>query len=215
MMAQDPEQLSTAELRTLLRERTKQEKAAREEARTHYARDRDAYVDRIFARMQVLSVELKAFKETSVAEGLALHERMYAAHGRTKKRDLDHYSLVSADGLRKVVVERQYRCAYDETSSAAIDTIREVLRSKFEGRHKGLYAIMDGILIKNNKGDYDERLVARLRKHEAAVNDPRFSEALDLLGRAYRPTTSQTYVRAYCKGPTGSWQDVVMNWSSL
>lgn len=208
-------ELSTDELRSLLRERESEERKQRKGLREAYERDRDAYVDGLLEEMGRLSAALQALKRSSSRQGDELHQRMYAAFGRVKRRQLDHYSLVSSDGQRKVVVERQHRCAYDETSAVAIETIRQVLREKFEGRNKAMYAIIDGILMKNGKGDYDERLVARLRKHEPAVNDARFSDALDLLARSYKPTATQVYVRGYTKDGGGRWREVPMSWSAL
>jgi hypothetical protein len=211
----DITKMSAADLAKALKEKKAAEKAAKANARKSYDELRDSYIDTVFGRMDVLSKELRVFKDESVKLGLELHAKMYETLGREPKDGIDSYTLTSADGLRKVSIERQWRCEYDETSSVAIDTIRAVLREKFEGRNKGMYNIIDSILMKNGKGDYDERLVARLRKHEEAVGDPRFSEALDILAKAYRPTTSQTYIRAYRKNDAGKWVDLVMNWSSM
>jgi hypothetical protein len=211
----DASTLSAADLRVLLRQKEAEERKGRESLRAAYDADRDAYVDHMLTEMARLSTAMQALKLRASTQGQALHARMYEAYGRVKKRELDHFSLVSGDCQRKVVIERQHRCAYDETSTVAIETIRQVLRAKFEGRNKTLYAIIDAVLMKNGKGDYDERLVAKLRKHEPAVNDERFTEALNLLARAYRPTHTQTYVRAYRKDANGRWLEVPMSWSAL
>lgn len=214
-MSTDISTMSSADLKAALKKKQADEKAAKDRARQTYDRMRDSYIETVFGKMDELSAELRRFKEESVQVGLELHAKMYETLGRAPKDGIDSYTLTSADGLRKVTIERQWRCEYDETSTVAIDTIRTVLREKFEGRNKAMYGIIDGILLKNNKGDYDERLVAKLRKHEAAVDDKRFSEALDILAKAYRPTTSQTYIRAHRRTKGGKWQDVVMNWSAL
>lgn len=211
----DITKMSAAELKAALKAKQQAEKAEKANRKKTYDKLRDEYIETVFGKMDVLSRELRAFKDESVKLGLELHSKMYETLGRKPKDGIDHYSLTSADGMRKVSIERQWRCEYDETSTVAIETIRTVLREKFEARNKGMYGIIDGILIKNGKGDYDERLVAKLRKHEEAVDDKRFSEALDILAKAYRPTTSQTYIRAYRKSESGKWVDIVMNWSSM
>ena len=215
MQATDINQMSAADLKAALKKKQADEKAAKENAKKSYDQLRDSYIDTVFGKMDELSTQLKSFKDESVKLGLELHSKMYQTLGREPKEGIDSYTLTSADGQRKVSIERQWRCEYDETSTVAIDTIRTVLREKFEARNKGMYGIIDGILLKNNKGDYDERLVAKLRKHEEAVDDKRFSEALDILAKAYRPTTSQTYIRAYRRNAAGKWEDVVMNWSAM
>lgn len=214
-MARDARTLSTEELRKLLAAREAKEKNQRKQLREAYDRDRDKYVVDLLAQMEQMGERMRKLKVRSARTGNALHERMYAAYGRAKRRPLDHISLVSSDGTCKVVIERQHRCAYDETSTVAIDMIKQVLRERFEGRNKAMYAIIDDILMKNRKGDYDERLVAKLRKHEAAMNNRRFSEALAILAESYKPTSSQVYIRGYRKNANGVWQEVPMSWSSM
>lgn len=214
-MPTDISAMSAAELKAALKKKQADEKAAKTNAKKSYDQMRDSYIDTVFGKMEDLSGQLKEFKSESVQLGIELHTKMYETLGRAPKDGIDSYTLTSADGTRKVSIERQWRCEYDETSTVAIETIRTVLREKFEGRNKAMYKIIDDILIKNGTGDYDERLVAKLRKHEEAVDDKRFSEALDILARAYRPTTSQMYIRAYRRDEGGKWRDLVMNWSAM
>lgn len=214
-MQTDISKMSADDIKAALKKKQADEKAAKEAKRTAYDKLRDDYLSTTFGKMEELSAKLGEFKEDAVKLGLELHEKMYEAYGREKRDGLDNYTLTSADGMKKVVIERQYRCEYDETSTVAIETIRSVLREKFEGRNKAMYRIIDGILMRNAKGDYDERLVARLRKHEEEVADERFSEALAILAKAYRPTSSQTYIRAYRKNAAGKWEDITMNWSRM
>lgn len=215
-MSTSTETKTLAQMRKELKEKEAAFKAQRAGAVKEYEATRDKYIDTVFGKMAELSEVLREFKTESVKLGLELHDKMYEVFGREKRDGMDSYTLTSADGLRKVMIERQWRCEYNETSLVAIDTIRTVLREKFEGRNKAMYSIIDAILMRNNKGDYDERLVARLRKHEEAVGDQRFSEALDILAKAYQPTTSQTYIRAYRRDTgNGKWVDITMNWSSM
>lgn len=212
----DVNKMSVAQLEAELKKRKKREKTEKEVKRSEYERLRDEYLETTLGKMEELGGQLRAFKEDSVKLGLDLHEKMLDVFDRKKKENVDNYTLTNQAGTIRIQIERNWMCEYDETGQVAIDTIREVLREKFEPRNKGMYAIIDGILMKNNKGEYDERLVARLRKHEEAVGDPRFSEALDILARSYRPTHSRTYIRAYRRPKAdGKWQEVPMNWSSM
>lgn len=206
---------SAAELKAAWKKAQADEKAAKSNAKAKYEKDRDGFIVDTVQRMEQLSDLSRDLKTKSIATGTELRDKMYKALGREPKEGVDSYTVTTNDGTMKVVIETQFRCEYDETSTAAIDTIRQVLREKFEGRNKGMYGIIDGILLKNNKGDYDERLVAKLRKHEEAVDDQRFSEALTILANAYKPTTSQTYIRAYRRDTTNKWREVTMNWSSM
>lgn len=214
-MSTDVSKLSAKELAALAREKRKKEEAEMAERRRQYDSTRDTFIDTVFGKVEELSAQLSEFKRESIALGLELHDKMYEAYGRAKREGLDHYSLVSADGMKRIVIERQHRCEYDERAEVAIGAIKEVLRDKFSGRNKEMYEIIDGLLMKNHKGDYDERMVAKLRKYEASVTDPRFTEALALLAQSYRPVDSQLYLRAYRKDEAGKWVDLPMNWSGM
>lgn len=214
-MSTDVSKLSAKELSQLAREKRKKEEAEMLERRRQYDATRDSFIDTVFGKVEELSAQLSEFKRDSIKLGLELHDKMYEAYGRAKKDGMDHYSLVSADGTKRIVIERQHRCEYDERAEVAITAIKEVLRDKFSGRNKGMYEIIDGLLMKNHKGDYDERMVAKLRKYEAQVEDERFSKALALLADSYRPVDSQLYLRAYRKNDAGKWVDLPMNWSSM
>lgn len=215
----DIKKLSKAERAKLnkeLKEEARREKAQSAAKRDAYDALRDKYIETVFGKMDELSAVLRDFKEESVKLGLELHDKMYEAYDREKRDGIDHYSLVSADGLKKVTIERQWRCEYDESAEVAIAQMKEVLRDKFAGRNKGMYDMLESVLLKNNKGDYDEKLVAKLRKHKDTVNDARFTEALDILANSYKPSSSQTYIRAYRRDTDkGKWVDLTMNWSSM
>lgn len=214
-MSTDISKMSAAQLAKLAKEAKAKEQAENAAKRKEYDKLRDTYIDTVFGKMQELSEQLNGFKSESVKLGIELHTKMYEAYGRIPKDGIYSYTLTSADGMRKVMIERQWRCEYDETAEVAIGKIKEVLHDKFANRNNAMYGMLERVLLRNNKGDYDERLVAKLRAEEDKVNDPRFGEALTMLAQAYKPTTSQTYIRAYRKDDAGKWHDITMNWSRM
>lgn len=208
--------MSTADLQAELNARKSAEKAEADKQLRQYEADRELFIQEMVLHFEELSSRLKALKKRAVETASDLQERSYTVLGRKRKdKEVDQFTLLSKDGKLKLVMDRQYRGEYDETGLVAIGTIREVMREKFEGRNKTLYIIVDSILMKNRKGDYDERLVSKLSKHEQDVNDPRFSEALAQLRRAYRTTTSQTYIRVYRQNEAGRWEDISVAFSAM
>lgn len=217
-MPTDINAMSAAELKAALKKKQADEKAAKTNAKKSYDQMRDSFLETTFAKMFELSQAQHEFKNEAVKLGLEVHDKMYEAYGREKREGIDHYSLVSSDGLRRVSIERKHICEYDETVEVGIALVREVLRDKFAERSKKAYRMLESVLMKNKKGDYDEAMVAKLRKHAEEVdNDPRFTEALDIISKAYRPTGStQLYLRAHRKETAdGRWIDIPMNWSSM
>lgn len=218
-MSTDLEQLTPDQLEAAvkaLKKKKQEEKTKAKALRSEYDRKRDQYLATVFARMEALSHQLAEFKREAIASGLILHDEMYDAYRRKRPdKPVDSYTLTSEDGTRRIIIERSERCEYDETAEVAISQIREVLRDKFAARNLGMYEMLETLLMRNAKGDYDERLVAKLRKHEDRVNDPRFSDAIKMLDAAYRPVGSQTYIRAYTRDKNGPWREVTMNWSRM
>ena len=215
-MSTDISNMSAAELKAALAKKETAEKAEQQKAIAEYERDRDYLVTATVRAMREEAETLRDLKKHAVERAMELQERTYTVLGKKRKeKPVDSFSLMSKDGTLKLTMDRAYKGEYDETADVAIGEIKEVLRDKFEGRNKALYRILDSVLLKNNKGDYDERLVAKLRKHEADVADDRFSKALDVLSKAYRPTTSQTYIRAYELGANGRWNDISLAFSSM
>lgn len=216
MPTTDINKMSAAELKEALANKEAEERAEQQKAVATYERDRDLLVTSTVKQMRQAADLLLQLKASAVEKATELQERSYTVLGKKRKeKPVDSFTILSKAGDLKLVMDRQYKGEYDETADVAIAEIKEVLRSKFEGRNKALYRILDSVLLKNNKGDYDERLVAKLRKHESDVDDERFSKALDVLSNAYRSTTSQTYLRAYELGKNGRWNDISVAFSRM
>lgn len=211
----DLTKVSVEELEKVLNQRKQEEKEATEKAQKNYKKKVDAFVKTKVAQMADLSAKMKALKMEILQRGNDLHEEMYEVYGKQPK-ELKEFSLISEDGMHKLTLQRTERQALDETAEVAISIIKEVFKAKFEARNKGMYEIIDGLLMKNQKGDYDERLVAKLRKYESTVDDKEFSNALDELSKAYYTCGTSTYARAYNKdAKNNKWVYVEMQFSSI
>lgn len=203
------------QLEEMLKKKKQAQKSAQKSAQAQYENRKNAFVKRMVDLFHDYNKELTDLKKEVLTEGNALHDEMYKVYGKEPK-ELKQFTLFNEAKTLKLVIERQNKLQFDETAEVAINTIKDVLRSKFEGRNKSMYKIIDGILMKNNKGDYDERLVSKLRKYEEDVNDNEFSSALDLLAKSYNVVGSATYARAYTLNhETNKWLDITIQFSAL
>lgn len=215
-MSTDIKQMSAAQLKVALKKKQAEERKEAERLRREYERDRNALVTGMVQRIQEAGEGLRAIKAESISQLMELQQRSYTALGRAPQEELPNsFTVLSEDGSMKLVMERKYKGILDETALVAIDMIKSVLKDKFEARNKSAYKIIDTLLKKNKQGDYDETALARLRKLEEEVANPRFSEAMVILARSYRPTTSQLYVRAYQLDKTGRWDQVDIQFSKM
>lgn len=206
--------MSDEQLQEEIARRQKEKKTKAEAAKRQYENDKDNAINYALSKVRTLHNQMKEFKATCVQEFRELRDRAFELQNQEPKEQ-KRFAVVSKCGMFKVVVDNQEIKAFDEHAEVAINTIKDVLRDKFEQRNKTMYKIINDILIKNNEGDYDERLVAKLRKHESDIDDPRFSKALDELSKSYYTTGSATYVRFYEKNDAGKFKDITLQFSAL
>jgi len=118
-------------------------------------------------------------------------------------------------GNFKVVAERQDRMEFTDEAQVHIEAIQDFLKSKFETRNKGLYNFLDSILMKNGKGDYDPKLLAKSKREATKLGYEELISHLDKLQDCQVVTGTAMYCRAYYKDEKGKWKDIVMQFSSL
>lgn len=209
------QELSAKQLREMLAKKEAEERSDMLQRQRDYEREKEAFVIDAVAKFKDFNEALSIFKSYLLKRGNELHDKMWEVYGKEAK-DLKQFSLQNSDKNLKLVIERQEKLQFDESAEVAIGIIKDVLKSKFEGRNKAMYNIIDGVLMKNKKGDYDERLVTKLRKYEGDVNSEEFSKALDILAKSYNTTGSSTYARAYILNEANSkMEDVCIQFSSL
>lgn len=210
----DLQGVSDEALEAALKQRKEAKKKAKIQQENKYKKDKDAFIESTIIDFQQFNKMLSNFKDFTLKRGIELYNEMYKVYDREPK---DHKSMTleSEDGQFKIVLENQERVHLDDSAKPGIEMIQEVLKEKFEGRNKTMYDIINSILIKNSKGDYDPKLVSKLRKHVDKVSDPRFTEGLDIIAKAFKTVGTSRYVRAYKRDENGKFQDIVIQFSAL
>lgn len=209
-----PTEMTAKELEALLAEKKKAERQAKEKRQREYIKSRDIFIASIVAEMMDLSMQMTVLKKRALTVGNEMHDLLYEVFEREPK-ELKTFTIVNEANNKKLEIQSADRQMLDESADVAIAEIKDILREKFAARNKTVYNMLDAVMMKNNKGDYDERLVAKLRKWESEINDERFSDALDLLSKAYYITGTSMYVRGYVKNERNQWQLVNMQFSSI
>ena len=210
----NPVEMTASELEALLAEKKKTERQAKEKRQREYIKGRDLFISSIVTEMIELSAQMAELKKRALTIGNEKHDLLYEVFEKEPK-ELKKFTIVNEADDQKLEIQSADRQMLDESAEVAIAEIKEILREKFAARNKTVYNMLDAVMMKNNKGDYDERLVAKLRKWESDVNDQRFSDALDLLSQAYYITGTSMYVRAYVKNKRNGWELINMQFSSI
>lgn len=207
-------QMSKAEIQAYLAEQEKTEKAEQTKAKKKYDSDKEDFLNHTSSKFQQLHNELRELKEYSIGEANKLYDRMYRINGKEPK-EVNSFSLKNEADTIKVSVDRQERFEFTEEAMVHINAIRDIFKAKFSERNKGLYNILDGLLIKNSKMEYDPKLLAKARKQVRELGDNNLIAEFDKLDECQRVTGSSMYCRLHIRDEKNKWKDVSLQFSSL
>lgn len=206
--------LSAKDLKAELERREQAEKRKAEAERKAYNDDNEAFLEQSIAKFQQLRNELKTLKDYTIKEANKLYHRMYEINDK-EAPEVNTFSRVSKTGQIKIMVDRQEKMKFTDEASVHINAIKDIFKEKFAGRNKGLYNILDGLLIKGSKGEYDPKLLAKARRQVRELGDDKLITAFDKLDECQIVEGTSLYCRAYIKNAKDKWEDVSLNFSSL
>lgn len=210
----DLSSLTAAELKKELERREQHEKQEKEKAYKSYLSKKEFFVTNMLAQFSRLHKELSDLKEAVITESINLNNEMYIVKGKTPK-DTKSFSIENENHTLKIDVENQERFKFTEEATVHIHSIKEIFKKKFESRNKGFYSLLDGLLLKGNKGEYDPKLLAKVRIQVNKLGDEELTTEFAELEKCQRVVGSATYCRAYKKDDKGHWQNINLQFSSL
>ena len=206
--------LTAAELQAELERRQEAEKEGYNKAKKEFRNDKNAFCVHAGGKFKQLQKEMQELKEYTIREANKLFERMYTIEGKEPK-ETKSFSLKNEDDTIKVTVDRQERFEFNEEATVHINAIKDIFREKFEARHKGMYNLLDGLLIKGTKGEYDPKLLAKARRQVRELGDDNLIAEFDKLDDCQRVVGTSLYCRLYIRDEKSRWQDVSLQFSSL
>jgi len=118
---------------------------------------------------------------------------------------------------RSIKVERSVNesLQYDDlTIMAAKEILHEFLNDSIDGK-KDFVKEMILTAFENKNGKLDPKKISPLTRHEKRVNDPRFTEACNLIKKAERRPDSKTYFRIWTKNVAGAYESIELNFSNI
>lgn len=206
--------VSAADLKAALKakeaEETKKEKAIR----LAYEKDNEEFIDQTVSKARQLHNELSEFKNFTIKAANQLYQRMYQLEDKQPK-EVKTFSRINKAGNLKVTVEMQERFAFTDEAEVHLNTIQDIFKNKFQDRNKGFYKLFESVMMRNNKGEFDPKLLAKARAEVRSLGDPELIEQFDKLDECQRVIGSSLYCRMYCKDQKNKWKDISLNFSSL
>lgn len=205
-------EMSVEELLALAdRKRTEQDKIVLRE-KNKYLKDKCNYLQEIANRRLEIQQKMIELKLYEVEEGEKFNVLKYELEGKEVKK-AKSFELKS-EGIKQVI-ENQDRFDFTDEAIIHIEAIKAIFKEKFEGRNKGMYDLLDSILMRNTKGDYDAKLLTKARSQVKNIGDQRLITEFEKLTDCLKVVGTVKYSRVYVKNQKGGWSDISMNFSSL
>lgn len=174
--------------------------------------DKNNFLNEVLTRFKEINGILSNLKSESIMHAENFNSLKYQLEGKPVK-EAKSFELKNENV--KIVVESQDRFDFNDSAIVHINAIKDIFKAKFENRNKGMYDYMETFLIKNSKGDYDVKLLAKARNKAKQLGDMDLLSELDKLQDCLIVVGSAKYIRLYTKDDKNRWKDVSLNFSSL
>ena len=181
-------------------------------AKNQYLEDKSNYLQEIANRRFDIQQKMIELKQYEIDNAEKFNGLKYELEGKTVK-EAKSFELKSE--TIKQVIENQERFDFTDEAIVHIEAIKAIFKEKFEGRNKGMYDLLDSILMRNSKGDYDAKLLTKARSQVKKIGDQRLVDEFEKLTDCLQVVGTVKYSRVYAKNQKGSWTDISLNFSSL
>lgn len=210
-MKVDLEKMSEKEKDQLFKKLAKEkaEKSqAQAEQRKAYKAKVDAKVPKLFKALEACSAHLSKVKTKVYTELKDLVDEKMSVYDKEGEEQQSH-TFTNSDGSISITIGYRVNDSWDDTVNIGIDKVQEFIRSF--GRDKNSRALVETILqllSKDSKGHLKASRVLQLQKLAEEVNDPGFTDAIQIIRDAYRPVPSRQFVTVRHKNAEGAVVDL-------
>ena len=204
--------MTASEIEAFLKEKKASETKQQEIRKKAYETDKENFLNEVSTKFKELQTILSDVKNDTISHSENFNALKYQLEDKAVK---EAKSFELKNDNVKIVVENQDKFDFNDTAIVHINAIKDIFRAKFEGRNKGFYNLLDSILMKNSKGDYDAKLLNKARRQAKELGDDALMLEFDKLNDCLVVVGTAKYVRVYTKDDKNRWKDVSLNFSSL
>ncbi len=140
----------------------------------------------------------------------------FMASKDVKKETKGNFTWFNFNRSIKIEVNQSTPLKFDDlTITAAKTKLDEFLTNNIESKNDFVKnMVMDAFETQRNN-QLDVKKVMGLTRYKSKINDPLFSEAVDLISEAIRRSDTKTYFRIWQKDADGKYQNIDLNLSSI
>ena len=205
-------EMSASEIEAFLKQKKAAENQQQQNRKKAYETDKENFLKEVLSRFTDARGILETLKNETITHSENFNALKYQLEDKAVK---EAKSFELKNDNVKIVVENQDKFDFNDSAIVHINAIKDIFRAKFEGRNKGFYNLLDSILMKNSKGDYDAKLLDKARRQAKELGDDALMEEFDKLNDCLVVVGTAKYVRVYTKDDKNRWKDVSLNFSSI
>lgn len=205
-------EMSASEIEAFLKQKKAAENQQQQNRKKAYETDKENFLKEVLSRFTDARGILETLKNETITHSENFNALKYQLEDKAVK---EAKSFELKNDNVKIVVENQDKFDFNDSAIVHINAIKDIFRAKFEGRNKGFYNLLDSILMKNSKGDYDAKLLNKARREAKELGDDALMEEFDKLNDCLVVVGAAKYVRVYTKDDKNRWKDVSLNFSSI
>lgn len=157
----------------------------------------DEVIRELFEKAKPLSSSITSFKSEFI-KGIEPLIKMKIENGKAATEQ-EQYTFVSKDKKIRGVIRYNKTTRYDDGVQAAIGYAKEWMRDQIaDEKSKRLVNLIDGLLSKDQKGNYSPANLLRFVKEAKEMNEPLIVKAADAIEQSiYEDMTSISVLFSY------------------
>lgn len=133
-----------------------------------------------------------------------------------KKETKGNYTWFNFNRTIKIEVSQSAPIKFDDlTIVAAKEKLDQFLNDNINSKNEFVKDLVMDAFETQRTNQLDVKKVMGLTRHKARINDPLFSEAIDLITSAIRRPESKTYFRIWVKDENGKYNNIELNLSNI
>lgn len=170
---------------------------------------------KILKKATDLNTKLKEFKDEITQLSQDAYNAFMEAKNITKETK-GNFTFYNFNRTIKVEVSVSERIEFDDlTIEAAKARFDEFLNSNITSKNEFAKQMIIDAFETQRAGKLDVKRILQLTRYKDKINDPLFSEAVELINSAIRRPESKTYFRVWLKDTSGKYQNIDLNFSSI
>lgn len=194
-----------------------------DEAGTHIPYNRTTKAERLMERStaRILKSALAVNKKLQDFKDMVrdLSEEAYAAFMEEKSSNREtkgNFTWYNFNRSIKIEVSVNEPIQFDDlTIAAAKEKFDQFLDENVQSKNEFVKQMINDAFETQRAGKLDVKQVMGLTRYQSKINDPKFTEAVNLINEAIRRPKSKTYFRVWVKDAAGEYQNIELNLSSI